>query len=244
MTQQVWELWPADTSIRRHFENINELDSVSFDRSSSPLWWSRYQAECVWYEDDDKQKESGKSEHLLLKWTKSRRSLSRVHKLESNCNSIKWAMATEDVNEGGSYDLVPRTFPKEICYIDAQINSLFDVHLHPGLISINLHCNNISEIENLDGLKNLKHLDLSSNRIKRIQGLNGLKSLVTLNLSCNELLIVEGLENLRYWSVCLSWCSGTLLYWHPYVINSFFCPDGNKLIYFSLQWTYLKRIPG
>ena len=107
-------------------------------------------------------------------------------------------MATEDVNEGGSYDLVPRTFPKEICYIDAQINSLFDVHLHPGLISINLHCNNISEIENLDGLKNLKHLDLSSNHIKRIQGLNGLNSLVTLNLSCNELLIVEGLENLRY----------------------------------------------
>ena len=67
---------------------INELDSVSFDRSSSPLWWSRYQAECVWYEDNDKQKESGKSEHLLLIWTKSRRSLSRVHKLESNCNSI------------------------------------------------------------------------------------------------------------------------------------------------------------
>ena len=107
-------------------------------------------------------------------------------------------MATEDVNEGGGYDVVSHTFPKEICYIDAQINSLFDVHLHPGLTSINLHCNNISEIENLDGLKNLKHLDLSSNHIKRIQGLNGLKSLVTLNLSCNELLIVEGLENLRY----------------------------------------------
>ena len=107
-------------------------------------------------------------------------------------------MATEDVNEGGRYDVVSRTFPKEICYIDAQINSLFDVHLHPGLISINLHCNNISEIENLDRLKNLKHLDLSSNHIKRIQGLNGLKSLVTLNLSCNELMIVEGLENLRY----------------------------------------------
>ena len=107
-------------------------------------------------------------------------------------------MATEDVNEGDSYDVVSRRFPKEICYIDAQINSLCDVHLHPGLISINLHCNNISEIENLDRLKNLKHLDLSSNHIKRIQGLNGLKSLVTLNLSCNELLIVAGLENLRY----------------------------------------------
>lgn len=67
---------------------LNALESVSCDRSSSPLWLSRCYAECVWYEDNDKQKDSGKSEHLLLKWTKSRRNLSRVHKLESNCNSI------------------------------------------------------------------------------------------------------------------------------------------------------------
>ena len=102
-------------------------------------------------------------------------------------------MATEE-----SDDVVSTTFPKEICFIDAQINSLFEFHLDPGLISINLHCNNISVIENLDRLQHLKHLDLSSNHITRIQGLGGLKSLKTLNLSCNELQIVEGLENLRY----------------------------------------------
>ena len=102
-------------------------------------------------------------------------------------------MATEE-----SDDVVSTTFPKEICFIDAPINSLFDFHLDPGLISINLHCNNISVIENLDRLQHLKHLDLSSNHITRIQGLGGLKSLKTLNLSCNELQIVEGLENLRY----------------------------------------------
>jgi len=100
-------------------------------------------------------------------------------------------MATE------SDDVVSTTFPKEICFIDSQINSLFDFHLDPGLISINLHCNNISVIENLDRLQHLKYLDLSSNHITRIQGLGGLKSLKTLNLSCNELQVVEGLENLR-----------------------------------------------
>lgn len=102
-------------------------------------------------------------------------------------------MATEE-----SDDVVSTTFPKEVCYIDAQINSLFGVHLDSGLISINLHCNNISVIENLDRLQHLKHLDLSSNHITRIQGLGGLKSLKTLNLSCNELQVVEGLGNLRY----------------------------------------------
>lgn len=96
-----------------------------------------------------------------------------------------------------SFDVVSRTFPREICFIDAQINSLFDVRLNSGLISVNLHCNEISAIENLDKLKHLKHLDLSSNHISRMQGLDGLKSLMTLNLACNELQVVEGLENLR-----------------------------------------------
>lgn len=97
-----------------------------------------------------------------------------------------------------SFDVVSHTFPREICFIDAKINSLFDVHLDSGLISLNLHCNNISVIENLDKLKHLKHLDLSSNHIAKMRGLGGLMSLKTLNLACNELQVVEGLENLRY----------------------------------------------
>ena len=97
-----------------------------------------------------------------------------------------------------SFDVVSQTFPREMCFIDAQINSLFDIHLDSGLISLNLHCNNISLIENLDKLKHLKHLDLSSNHIAKMRGLGGLMSLKTLNLACNELQVVEGLENLRY----------------------------------------------
>lgn len=109
-------------------------------------------------------------------------------------------MATKG-SENGSYDVISTTFPKEICYIDAQIKSLFEVHLDTGLISINLHCNNIPVIENLDRLQHLAHLDLSSNHIARMQGLGGLRSLKTLNLSCNELRVVEGLDNLR----CCLW---------------------------------------
>lgn len=104
---------------------------------------------------------------------------------------------TANNGENCGYDVVSASFPKEICYIDAQINSLLDVHLDPRLLSVNLHCNNISVIENLDRLQHLKHLDLSSNRITRMQGLGGLMNLKTLNLSCNELRVVEGLDSLR-----------------------------------------------
>lgn len=104
---------------------------------------------------------------------------------------------TANNSENCGYDVVSTSFPKEICYIDAQINSLLEVHLDPRLLSVNLHCNNISVIENLDRLQHLKHLDLSSNRITRMQGLGGLMSLKTLNLSCNELRVVEGLDSLR-----------------------------------------------
>lgn len=86
---------------------------------------------------------------------------------------------------------------KDICCIDAQINSLYDVQLNPELISLNLHCNNIQRIENLDSLVFLRHLDLSSNQIERIVGLDRLASLRTINLSCNQLQVVEGLGNLR-----------------------------------------------
>ena len=87
--------------------------------------------------------------------------------------------------------------PKEICWIDSQINSLKEVPLHVELVSLNLHCNNIHRIENLTSLRNLRHLDLSSNHIKKIDGLQGLLSLRTLNLSCNQLTVVENLGTLR-----------------------------------------------
>jgi leucine-rich repeat/coiled-coil domain-containing protein 1 len=90
--------------------------------------------------------------------------------------------------------------PKEICWIDSKITSMKHLNLHFELVSLNLHCNNITRIEGLGTLCNLKHLDLSSNQIYRIEGLDGLTSLRTLNLSCNKLKVVEGMEALK--SLC------------------------------------------
>uniref|UniRef100_A0A4W3I6D1 Leucine-rich repeat and coiled-coil domain-containing protein 1 n=1 Tax=Callorhinchus milii TaxID=7868 RepID=A0A4W3I6D1_CALMI len=62
--------------------------------------------------------------------------------------------------------------------------------------SLNLHCNQISKLEGLSHLWQLRHLDLSSNQIVRIEGLGNLISLRTLNLSCNLITQVEGLNGL------------------------------------------------
>ncbi|XP_064240400.1 leucine-rich repeat and coiled-coil domain-containing protein 1 isoform X4 [Aotus nancymaae] len=71
-----------------------------------------------------------------------------------------------------------------------------ELSLGSTLHAINLHCNNISKIEAIDHIWNLRHLDLSSNQISQIEGLNTLTKLCTLNLSCNLITKVEGLEEL------------------------------------------------
>ncbi|XP_072007718.1 leucine-rich repeat and coiled-coil domain-containing protein 1 isoform X1 [Engystomops pustulosus] len=85
---------------------------------------------------------------------------------------------------------------KELSLMDKQITSLLDITLTAHLLSVNLHCNQISRIEGLSYLHSLQHLDLSSNLISRIQGLDSLISLQSLNLSCNRLTAIEGLQNL------------------------------------------------
>uniref|UniRef100_A0A8C5QPI0 Leucine-rich repeat and coiled-coil domain-containing protein 1 n=1 Tax=Leptobrachium leishanense TaxID=445787 RepID=A0A8C5QPI0_9ANUR len=86
---------------------------------------------------------------------------------------------------------------RELSLMDKHVSSLLEVSLNAHLLSINLHCNQISKIEGLEHLRNLRHLDLSSNRITSIQGLDLLTCLRSLNLSCNRLTKIEGLEGLR-----------------------------------------------
>ncbi|XP_075069835.1 leucine-rich repeat and coiled-coil domain-containing protein 1 isoform X2 [Mixophyes fleayi] len=85
---------------------------------------------------------------------------------------------------------------KELSLMDKQVTSLLDITLNSYLLSINLHCNQISRIEGLTYLHNLQHLDLSSNLITRIEGLDSLICLQSLNLSCNKLTRIEGLQKL------------------------------------------------
>ncbi|XP_044129379.1 leucine-rich repeat and coiled-coil domain-containing protein 1 isoform X1 [Bufo gargarizans] len=85
---------------------------------------------------------------------------------------------------------------KDLSLMDKRITSLLDISLHARLLSLNLHCNQISRIEGLSSLHRLQHLDLSSNLLSRIEGLDALISLQSLNLSCNRLTAIEGLQNL------------------------------------------------
>ncbi|XP_077732516.1 leucine-rich repeat and coiled-coil domain-containing protein 1 isoform X3 [Canis aureus] len=84
----------------------------------------------------------------------------------------------------------------DLCFMDKGLRSMSELSLDSSLHAINLHCNNISKIEAIDHVWNLRHLDLSSNQISRIEGLSTLTKLCTLNLSCNLITRVEGLEAL------------------------------------------------
>ncbi|XP_054512833.1 leucine-rich repeat and coiled-coil domain-containing protein 1 isoform X4 [Pan troglodytes] len=84
----------------------------------------------------------------------------------------------------------------DVCFMDKGLQSISELSLDSTLHAVNLHCNNISKIEAIDHIWNLRHLDLSSNQISRIEGLNTLTKLCTLNLSCNLITKVEGLEEL------------------------------------------------
>uniref|UniRef100_A0A4W3IPK8 Leucine-rich repeat and coiled-coil domain-containing protein 1 n=1 Tax=Callorhinchus milii TaxID=7868 RepID=A0A4W3IPK8_CALMI len=77
-----------------------------------------------------------------------------------------------------------------------RIMLLSAVPINSKVQSLNLHCNQISKLEGLSHLWQLRHLDLSSNQIVRIEGLGNLISLRTLNLSCNLITQVEGLNGL------------------------------------------------
>ncbi len=64
---------------------------------------------------------------------------------------------------------------------------------------LNLRGIEISDINNILGLeelKNLKNLDLSNNNISEIRGLENLSNLLALNLSYNNLKNLKGIENL------------------------------------------------
>jgi len=55
----------------------------------------------------------------------------------------------------------------------------------------------ISDIEGLDSLKNLKELDLSHNQISEIKGLESLENLESLEIHNNKISEIKGLEKLK-----------------------------------------------
>ncbi|XP_068956300.1 LOW QUALITY PROTEIN: leucine-rich repeat and coiled-coil domain-containing protein 1 [Petaurus breviceps papuanus] len=128
--------------------------------------------------------------------------------------------------------------PAELCLMDKGIGSLLEVSLSSKLHTINLHCNNISKIEGLCHLLNLRHLDLSSNQISQIEGLNTLINLCTLNLACNFITKVEGLEKL------LNLTRLNLSYNHIHDLQGFLCLRGtrHKISHIDLHSNYISSI--
>ena len=96
-------------------------------------------------------------------------------------------------NDGSDQASVPR----ELCLIDAGIRSMRDLPLSGHIQTLNLHCNQITNVENLNRVPHLCHLDLSSNHLTELDGLESLFMLRTLNVACNQLTRLTGLGNLR-----------------------------------------------
>uniref|UniRef100_A0A4X2LF73 Leucine-rich repeat and coiled-coil domain-containing protein 1 n=1 Tax=Vombatus ursinus TaxID=29139 RepID=A0A4X2LF73_VOMUR len=117
-------------------------------------------------------------------------------------------------------------------------SNLSSISLSSKLHTINLHCNNISKIEGLCHLLNLRHLDLSSNQISQIEGLNTLTNLCTLNLACNFITKVEGLEKL------LNLTRLNLSYNHIHDLQGFLYLRGtrHKISHIDLHSNYISSI--
>ncbi|MHA1294041.1 MAG: leucine-rich repeat protein [Promethearchaeota archaeon] len=75
-----------------------------------------------------------------------------------------------------------------------DVEGLKDIDNLRGLA---LRKNKISKIEGLDGLTNLHYLDLSLNNIRKIEGLDSLVNLKGLSLHGNNISKIEGLDNLK-----------------------------------------------
>jgi len=151
-----------------------------------------------------------KLESLLL----SNNNISEVHakelpiiikNLDLSHNSIIKIENFESLKDIDSLNLTKNPIPKlhlsdikKICNCAETISYLgeeyFIIHGKLNLSSKNI--NNIEEIEGLTELKSLIYLDLGFNKISKISGLNSLRNLQTLKLTYNIIEKIEGLENL------------------------------------------------
>jgi Leucine-rich repeat (LRR) protein len=78
----------------------------------------------------------------------------------------------------------------------AQMTKTPCINKFPYLKKLNLACNQIEEITNLEHLGNLQELYIGCNCITEIKGLENLAQLVILDLSENPITEIKGLNNL------------------------------------------------
>jgi hypothetical protein len=68
----------------------------------------------------------------------------------------------------------------------------------PNLEILNVNDNQISTLENLDNLTQLKSLEIAYNKVSKLAGLENLGNLQALNVSNNRIEKLENMENLKH----------------------------------------------
>ncbi len=93
---------------------------------------------------------------------------------------------------------VPKNIPIETTILDLRENNITKIENLDHLINLRvllLNNNRITKIEGLDNLINLQELNLNINKITKIEKLDYLINLKNLDLSCNYIINIEGLKN-------------------------------------------------
>ena len=96
-------------------------------------------------------------------------------------------------------DVEIREYPEYIDVLDLSWNELTRIEWLENLVNLKglyLSNNKLTRLEGLENLVNLEKLYLSNNKLTRIDGMETLVNLETLDLSWNKLTRIEGLENL------------------------------------------------
>ena len=101
----------------------------------------------------------------------------------------------EEENVLGSDDF-PVEGQEEVIYHNYKLKKIQNLYLCPGLLTLSLRRNLISEITGLEHVPQLRELELYDNRIKKIEGLSHLVHLEILDLSYNLIRTIENLESL------------------------------------------------
>ncbi len=103
-------------------------------------------------------------------------------------NKIKTQIMYNETHKMNSLNLSRQDISKI-----SQIKGLHDFKS----LSLDLSFNEITEIEDLEKLKNLISLRLNYNKFTGIKGLEKLKNLISLYLGNNEITEIKGFENLK-----------------------------------------------
>ncbi len=105
------------------------------------------------------------------------------------------------------------------------------------LQSLDLSYNQIQKIKGLDRLMNLQELDLRNNQIQEINGLDNLINLKELNLIDNQIRRIKGLDRLK--NLCLFNLRYNPIYLNESELFNFVCLESIEVLGINDYFPYL-----